>query len=551
MRTAAASLTLAATCLFELASALMPRAPLIPAMKAKVALPSGNATFEQYIDHNNPGLGTFPQRYWYNPEFWAGPGSPVRISCSVFGVRLVASACGVSLTVWEKVVLFTPGESDAADYDGFLTNKTIVGRFAEEIGGAVILLEHRYWGASSPYPELTTETLQYLTLEQSIADLVHFVKTVNLPFDENHSSNADNAPWVMTGGSYSGALAAWTASIAPGTFWAYHASSAPVQAIYDFWQYFVPVVEGMPKNCSKDLNRVVEYIDHVYESGDIERQQEIKEMFGLGALKHFDDFAAAITNGPWLWQDMNFVSGYSRFYKFCDAVENVTPGAKSVPGPEGVGLEKALQGYASWFNSTYLPGSCAEYKYWTDKDAVDCYDSYETNSPIYTDTAVNNTSNKQWTWFLCNEPLFYWQDGAPKDESTIVSRIVSAEYWQRQCHAYFPEVNGYTFGSANGKTAEDVNKWTKGWDLTNTTRLIWANGQFDPWRDASVSSKTRPGGPLQSTEQAPVHVIPGGFHCSDQWLVYGEANAGVQKVIDEEVAQIKAWVAEYPKYRKP
>jgi hypothetical protein len=29
----------------------------------------------------------------------------------------------------------------------------------------------------------------------------------------------------------------------------------------------------------------------------------------------------AITNGPWLWQDMNFVSGYSRFNKFCDAVE--------------------------------------------------------------------------------------------------------------------------------------------------------------------------------------------------------------------------------------
>jgi hypothetical protein len=50
----------------------------------------------------------------------------------------------------------------------------------------------------------------------------------------------------------------------------------------------------MPKNCSKDLNRVVEYIDHVYESGDIERQQEIKEMFGLGDLKHFDDFAAYV-----------------------------------------------------------------------------------------------------------------------------------------------------------------------------------------------------------------------------------------------------------------
>jgi hypothetical protein len=60
------------------------------------------------------------------------------------------------------------------------------------------------------------------------------------------------------------------------------------------WQYFVPVIEGMPKNCSKDLSRVVKHIDHVYKSGDIERQQELKEMFGLGGLKHFDDFAAYV-----------------------------------------------------------------------------------------------------------------------------------------------------------------------------------------------------------------------------------------------------------------
>lgn len=38
----------------------------------------------------------------------------------------------------------------------------------------------------------------------------------------------------MVGGSYSGALTAWTESVAPGTFWAYHATSAPVEAIYDF-----------------------------------------------------------------------------------------------------------------------------------------------------------------------------------------------------------------------------------------------------------------------------------------------------------------------------
>lgn len=51
----------------------------------------------------------------------------------------------------------------------------------------------RYWGESSPFKDLTAETLQYLTLEQSIADLTHFAKTVDLPFDTDHSSNADNA----------------------------------------------------------------------------------------------------------------------------------------------------------------------------------------------------------------------------------------------------------------------------------------------------------------------------------------------------------------------
>jgi hypothetical protein len=108
----------------------------------------------------------------------------------------------------------------------------------------------RYWGDSSPYSYLDTEALQYLTLDQSISDLIHFSKTIDLPFDTNSSSNSQNAvsdpqlldvmaltiskPWVLSGGSYSGALAAWTASTQPGTFWAYHSSSAPVEAVDDY-----------------------------------------------------------------------------------------------------------------------------------------------------------------------------------------------------------------------------------------------------------------------------------------------------------------------------
>jgi hypothetical protein len=28
---------------------------------------------------------------------------------------------------------------------------------------------------------------------------------------------------------------------------------------------------------------------------------------------------------------------------------------------------------------------------------------------MYTDLSANNTINRQWFWYICNEPFFYWQ----------------------------------------------------------------------------------------------------------------------------------------------
>lgn len=75
------------------------------------------------------------------------------------------------------------------------------------------------------------------------------------------------------------------------------ASSNP--ASLDYWQYFYPVQQGMPQNCSTDVSLVVDHIDSVYANGTIEEQQSLKAMFGLEDLEHYDDFAAALENGPW------------------------------------------------------------------------------------------------------------------------------------------------------------------------------------------------------------------------------------------------------------
>lgn len=38
------------------------------------------------------------------------------------------------------------------------------------------------------------------------------------------------------------------------------------------------------------------------------------------------------------------------------SLQNAQKGSKRLPGPNGVGLNKALHGYAKWFKDIYLPG---------------------------------------------------------------------------------------------------------------------------------------------------------------------------------------------------
>ncbi|KAI5357330.1 putative peptidase S28, alpha/Beta hydrolase [Septoria linicola] len=480
-----------------------------------------NSTFKQLIDHNNPSLGTFDQFFYYDTTYWK-PGGPV--------------------------ILFTPGEVNATRYYSYLTTNRTTGVLAEEIGAATIVLEHRYWGTSTPYTDLTTENMKYLTLENSIKDMTYFAREVKLPFDKHGDSNAKDVPWVTMGGSYSGALSAWTASVDPGTLWAYHASSAPVQAVSDYWGYFLPIQENMPKNCSKDVSLVIDHMDNILTTGSADEQHALKAKFGMQDVEHNDDFMAALENGPWLWQGNQFYTN-TGFFTWCDYIENAVNATTNIPGEDGVGVEKALEGYAKWWKEEELPDFCSAYGYpeFNSTNNTLCFDTYNATSPLYTDTTLSNVVDRQWVWMTCNEPFGYWQDGAPAGRPSIVSRLVDADYWIRQCGLYFPPgPNGETYGIAAGRTEEQVNTYTGGWNIDNTTRLIYVNGESDPWRESGVSAELRPGGPLKSTKQIPVEIVPGGFHTSDLITMNGKVNDSVKQVQDRILKQLSDWVKEWP-----
>jgi hypothetical protein len=72
------------------------------------------------------------------------------------------------------------------------------------------LLEHRFFGTSNPRQDLSVASLRLLTVQQAIDDLEYFARNAALPFNGGGSVSPGQAPWVLVGGSYSGALTAWT-----------------------------------------------------------------------------------------------------------------------------------------------------------------------------------------------------------------------------------------------------------------------------------------------------------------------------------------------------
>ena len=271
----------------------------------------------------------------------------------------------------------------------------------------------------------------------------------------------------------------------------------------------------------------------------------MKQEFGLADVSHNDDFMVALESGPWLWQDSSDTAP-STFQVFCDYVENVANATSntSIPGPAGVGSEKALHGYATWMREVQIPSSCP------DGNISACFGTYDPKSIMYTDTSLDNEYERQWMWVLCNEPFEFWQDGAPANRPTLVSRYSSAKYWRRQCGLYFPPgPNGETYGLARGATTDALNARTGGWNMLqerDISRIVMTNGEFDPWRSAGVASEFRPGGPLHSsTKDVFFNLIPGGVHCYDFIAAYGTANAAVAKAQQAEIEQIAEWVGQW------
>jgi hypothetical protein len=146
-----------------------------------------------------------------------------------------------------------------------------------------VILEHRYYGKSFPVPDLTTENLRFLSTEQALAEVDYFAR--NVKFEGiAEDLTAPNTPWVVYGGSYAGAQAAFLRVQYPETFWGAIASSGVTVAIYDYWQYFEPIRQFGPPNCIKNTQLLVDMVDKILLGNSTSNIQALKSAFGLGNI---------------------------------------------------------------------------------------------------------------------------------------------------------------------------------------------------------------------------------------------------------------------------
>ncbi|KAI9446835.1 peptidase S28 [Lactarius indigo] len=442
--------------------------------------------FDQYIDHDDPTLGTFKQRYWVSWEFYKSGG---------------------------PMIILTPGEINADRFTGYLTNRTINGQIAKQQNGATIVIEHRFYGLSNPYPDLSVASFKYHTIDQAINDLAFFAKNVTLPFPGGDKVSPTYAPWVLIGGSYAGALAAFTLHQHPDVFWAGYASSAVVQSIVDFWQYFEPVRQYMPQNCSNDVQRVVAHWDEVIDSGNETALNELKTSFGMGGVVHADDVVNERTPFSWIVTTFNLghpSSGGGGFYDFCDALE-VDNG---ISAPErGWGLGYALTAWANYSKellSTSCEGQNIDQAYWTS-------------------TALNN-SVRSWTWTSSCTKLY--RNGVLRNICT--TRATDALVASDRCHIL------RAFPRPSLPNVDAANKAYGGYYL-RAERLFTATGLRDPWRDATVSAD---GVYVESTPEQPI-VESDGFHGSDLGTASGLADPTVLNVQTQALSRISQCVPEW------
>ncbi|XP_024974173.1 probable serine protease EDA2 [Cynara cardunculus var. scolymus] len=430
--------------------------------------------FNQTLDHFSPyDHRKFQQRYYEYLDDFRIPDGPI------FLVICGEAACG--------------GISN--DYISVL---------AKKFGAAVVTLEHRYYGKSSPFKTLTTENLKFLSSKQALFDLAAFrqfyQESLNLKLNR---ANVEN-PWFVFGISYAGALSAWFRLKFPHLTCGSLASSGVVHAILNFTEYDQQIGKSAGPECKAVLQEVTRLVELRLTSDG----EALKTIFGASALNVDGDFLYFLADAAAV------AFQYGDPDKLCTPMTNAKKAGEDLVGA-----------YAKYVNEYYVG-------------------SFGVNIQSYTQEYLKKTTlsdsesgDRLWWFQVCTEVAFF--QVAPANDSIRSSKIDIG---------YHLDLCKNVFGEGVYPVIDATNLYYGGTDIAGS-QIVFTNGSQDPWRHASKQNSS-PGMPsyivtcqncghgsdLRGCPQS--HLVPEGNskNCSSP--------DAVNKVRQQMIEQIDLWLSQ-------
>lgn len=418
-------------------------------------------TFPQPIDRNYFFSGTFPQRYYYDETYGPEDDAPV--------------------------FFYICGES--ACHSGVLDGA--IRYYAKKFHAKLIALEHRYYGLSQPYPSLSVKNLRHLTTEEALYDLANFQQKISVV-------KQWTGKWVAFGGSYPGSLAAYFRMRYPDRVAGALASSAPVMAKENFYEYDQHVTKVTGVACSEKMRLVVGEIEQAIAQEDDVRLLQIKQMFGAEEVNHPVDFLYLVADvGAGAVQ-------YGMHDEFCASLQE-----HSDP----------IAGYAEFAKRLLSRWNV-------------------TATDLTPAGAVSENANdyakaiglRQWYYQTCTE-YGYWQIASSDPQSSTRSALIDLDYHHEVCERLF----GF---KAPPKT-ETTNKHFY-WPLFDhsVSRIYFTNGSNDPWSYLSLSEQN--GNALNPNLN--YTLIDGAAHCNDLRMPLPTDSPALQATREQFETQLHDWL---------
>lgn len=373
------------------------------------------------------------------------------------------------------VYVFIGGEGEA--HPGFLRGGMIYD-LANQTNGAMFMSEHRYYGKSMPLKNKGVKNLKYLSAWQALADLARLIERIKLipTFGE--------AKVVVIGGSYPGNLAAWFRLHYPHLADAALASSAPVLAKTNFYQYLETVSDDYEQYGTPGCHDFVRNLFQSYE-------ESFKTPEGIKKLKK-DERICEESDLTKPENQQLFVYAKAGYYMVNAQYGSVAKIQRHC---------ERLMNESNKFDNFELGDQYSfalpeELSIWDRQE--ECYEL--DFDEIIEEIREGGSWLTSWVYQMCAE--FSYAKSTSSSDQPFGNYIPISTFYK---------ICSLSFGSqfnekAIEKVVRDTNKLYGGLK-PNVTKVIFANGELDPWHRLGVLEDV--------SYDAPAKFIPRSSHCLD------------------------------------